>query len=91
MITPAKDFREDKKRSAGWTDTISSIRFNDAATVAMAQMELNQTAPVTMEAAVAKAHQLQGAKMFLSELMALGESQLPPAPTMGRPRNLTRT
>jgi hypothetical protein len=80
MITPAKDFREDPKRSAGWQDIVDSKRFKDAATVALAQLELDQPAPVSMEAAVARAHHIQGAKLFLEILTKLTE----PSPIIQR-------
>lgn len=78
MISPAKDFRADKKRSAGWQDIVDSNRFKDAATVAYAELEISQLASKDMQEAAARAWLLQGAKQYLSILMGLTEPQPEP-------------
>lgn len=79
MISPAKEFRADKKRSNGWQDTVDSNRFKDAVTTAFAEMEISQPAAKTMEEASARAWLLQGAKQYLTILMGLVEPEPPPA------------
>ena len=76
MISPAKDFREDKKRSAGWQSVVDSERFRDAASTAFAEMEIEQPAAKDMQEAAARAWLLQGAKRYLTILMGLTQ---PPA------------
>lgn len=76
MISPAKDFREDKKRSQGWQSVVDSERFRDAASTAFAEMEISQIASKDMQEAAARAWLLQGAKKYLEILMGLTQ----PAP-----------
>lgn len=81
MITPKKTFAENKALSKGWQDIVDSKQFHEAATAALAEMEINLMAISDMATAAALNWQMQGAKRYLHTLMSLTQ----PAPPGTKP------
>lgn len=63
-----------------WLDVVDSEQFQTAAQTALAQMQLNTSAPPDMASAAAGQWRMEGAKLFLQTLMGLTE----PAPQRNR-------
>ena len=74
-LTPRKDFRE-SPLAKGWGDVVTSPQFEAAAKAAMIELQNTlMTGALTPENAEAAAYRLNGAKMFLGELMSLTETE----------------
>lgn len=71
MITPRKDFQENKTLSKPWQDFVDGPMFRAAALAALAEYQLRLSAAPDMGTAAAYQFRMEGAKGFLSTLTGL--------------------
>jgi hypothetical protein len=77
VITPQDTFKKEKDQAERWQDTVDMDQFHRAAITALAQMQMNMTAPPDMASAASYAWRMEGAKQFLQTLMELATSPTP--------------
>lgn len=78
MITPKSDFRNHPTLAKGWQDRVDSAQFQEAVYAALAEMDLQNQNPQDMATAASYAWRKSGALQFLSILMGLTASVIPP-------------
>jgi hypothetical protein len=77
VITPQDTFKKEKDQAERWQDTVDMDQFHKAAITALAQMQMNMTAPPDMASAASYAWRMEGAKQFLKTLMELAMAPAP--------------
>lgn len=77
MINPRKTFR-DNASLKDWQKTVDSALFEQAATAALCEMQLNQNTAGEPIGAAAQHWRLEGARAYLKILMSLADSEVKP-------------
>ncbi len=78
-LEPKKRFQEGNFKKT-WQDVVDSTQFQEAATAALVQMAMNNSAPPDMASAASYQWRMEGAKQFLGVLMSLVEPTTKPSP-----------
>lgn len=77
MKSPKERFRENADLIRGYNDRIDSAQMTAAFDAAMMQLSMSFGIPNDPQVAAANGYRLQGARMYLANLLTLNTSEMP--------------